>query len=231
MGRDAIDLLAYERPLLERGEIVVGLDEVGRGALAGPMAVGAAVIGDQRPPPEGLTDSKALSATQRESLRPAIEAWVAHWSLGWVSALEIDEWGLRLALAVAATRAVDALDVRPTYALIDGSFNLLSAPHQLSFAAPVPALAYEDLAHTTIVKGDRRSASIAAASVLAKISRDLVMDGLATEFPAYGWAANKGYGTSGHLAALSSSGRCEQHRRTWNIPDRTEEFVSVPVRP
>ena len=98
--------------MLDRGEIVVGIDEVGRGALAGPMVLGAVVLTQATPPPESLNDSKLLSANQREALVTPIEGWAADWSLGSVSAMEIDAWGLRLALAVAATRALDALRVR-----------------------------------------------------------------------------------------------------------------------
>jgi len=229
MAFDALDLLAFERPLLRRGEIVVGLDEVGRGALAGPMTVGAVVLRSERPPPAGLTDSKALSARQRDSLRPHVESWADQWSLGWVSASEIDGWGLRLALAVAATRALDALTMRPTHALIDGSFNLLTAPGQLNFAGETPTLRYADLAHTTIVKGDRASASIAAASVLAKVGRDRVMHDLDGDSPDFGWASNKGYGTPIHLAAIAVSGPGGQHRQTWRIPTRIVERDESPA--
>ena len=118
------DLLALERSLLAEGHLVVGIDEVGRGALAGPLTVGAVVITCDAEPPSGLTDSKVLRAREREALIEPIERWCAAWSLGSVSATEIDRWGLRLALAVAATRAMDRLPCAPTHALIDGSFNL-----------------------------------------------------------------------------------------------------------
>src|ERR1019366_9151249 len=122
------DLLAFERVLLDRGEVVVGIDEVGRGALAGPMTVGAVVVRSDEPPPEGLDDSKLLSPARRASLVAPLHQWAAEWSLGSVSAAEIDDWGLRLALAVAATRALNGLESAPTHALIDGSFNLLRSP-------------------------------------------------------------------------------------------------------
>lgn len=148
-----------------------------------------------------------------------IREWAVDWSLGSVSALEIDEWGLRLALAVAATRALEGLEVRPTFALLDGSFNLLRAPLDVSFgvAAP-PALTYADLAHQTIVKGDSKCASIAAASVLAKVQRDRIMVDLDKEFAAFDWAHNKGYGAPGHLEALRRHGPTDYHRRSWNLP-------------
>lgn len=213
-----MDLLVYEQPLLARGEVVVGLDEVGRGALAGPMTIGAVVVTSDAPPPQGLTDSKALSAKRREALVAPIESWAADWSLGSVSAVEIDWWGLRLALAVAATRALDGLRVVPTFALIDGSFNLLDAPLRFFDAAPnPPPLRYSHLAHATVVRGDSKSGTIAAASVLAKVQRDHTMKCLAMEFPIYGWDANKGYGAPQHLRALVDCGPCCYHRKTWRV--------------
>src|SRR5487761_2312467 len=162
-------MLFFERSLISSGEIVVGIDEVGRGALAGPMTVGAVVVRELRLPPIGLTDSKLLSAARRESLVDPIERWAAETSLGWVSAQEIDSWGMRLALAVAATRALDQLSVRPSHALLDGSFNLLRARADVPFAAPTPPpLSYSNLPVTTIVKGggiplDARDATFCSA--------------------------------------------------------------------
>jgi ribonuclease HII len=216
----ASDLLAFERPLVTRGEVVVGIDEVGRGALAGPLTVGAVVVRDDLTPPPGLTDSKLLTSTQRESLVEPIKAWATDWALGSASAGEIDAWGLRVALAVAATRAIGALRVVPTFALLDGTFNLLGAPLDVAFGAdPLPLLAYADLAHRCVVKGDRRCASIAAASVLAKVHRDGEMTGLDEEFRPYGWAHNKGYGSPDHLEALRCLGATDHHRRSWRLPE------------
>jgi len=213
-----LDLLAFERPLLSRGEVVVGLDEVGRGALAGPMTIGAVVITENVPPPVGLNDSKALTPQRREALIGPLESWAADWSLGSVSADEIDRWGLRLSLAVAATRALDGLSLAPTFALIDGSFNLLDAPLRFNDDdLDPPALHFASLAHTTLIKGDTRSATIAAASVLAKVQRDRAMRHLALEFPEYGWDANKGYGAPHHLRALIEQGPCHYHRQTWRL--------------
>jgi ribonuclease HII len=228
MSEVAIDLMAYERPLLARGEIVVGIDEVGRGALAGPVTVGAAVLSLDNAPPVGLTDSKALTKEQRESLVTPIESWVADWSLGSASASEIDAWGLRLALAVAATRALAGLRVMPTYALIDGNFNLLDAPVVLTDEAHrPPELRFATLAHTTVIKGDRFSGTVAAASVLAKVHRDRFMARLASDFPVYGWDANKGYGAPQHLSALVEEGPCTHHRQTWHLPARRGDFSAV----
>ena len=212
-------MLYFERSLVSKGEIVVGIDEVGRGALAGPMTVGAVVVRELRPPPNGLTDSKLLSAARRESLVEPIERWAAETSLGWVSAQEIDSWGMRLALAVAATRALDQLSVRPTHALLDGSFNLLRARADVPFAAPTPPpLSYSNLPVTTIVKGDRRSASIAAASVIAKVRRDGHMREIDSGFEAFGWSRNKGYGASDHMEAIRRIGPSVHHRKSWKLP-------------
>jgi ribonuclease HII len=203
---------------VKRGDVVVGIDEVGRGALAGPVTVGAVVLTHASPPPRGLTDSKQLSASQREELVAPLESWASDWSLGSASSREIDRWGLRLALAVAATRALDSLSLRPTHALIDGPLNLLDAPLRLGDdLLDVPELRYCSLTHTTLVKGDTLSASIAAASVLAKVHRDRMMVGLAGEYPAYDWANNKGYGVPQHLAALEDEGPCRYHRLSWRL--------------
>jgi len=198
---------------------VVGIDEVGRGALAGPMTVGAVVLRSAATPPPGLTDSKLLSPARRRALVAPLEAWADDWSLGHVSAVEIDAWGLRLALAVAASRALEGLSTTPTIALIDGSFNLLRAPRDVRLGAEVvPALSYQDLAVTTVVKGDRACASIAAASVLAKVCRDELMVGLSDEFAPYGWRQNKGYGAPEHLDAIRRWGPTVHHRHSWRLP-------------
>ncbi len=199
---------------------MVGIDEVGRGALAGPLMVGAVVIDCEDDPPTGLNDSKLLSAARREALVEPLHQWAASWSLGSVSASEIDEWGLRLALAVAATRALDGLNVSPTHALVDGSFNLLRSHQNLRFgvAAP-PDLRYASMPATTIVKGDQRCAVIAAAAVLAKVARDAVMVSLHEECNEYHWASNKGYGAPEHLAAIRRRGPHAQHRMSWSLPE------------
>lgn len=216
------DLLEYERALLDRGEVVVGIDEVGRGALAGPMTVGAVVVCGADLPPERLNDSKLLTPVRRTSLVEPIRQWAAEWSLGSVSASEIDAWGLRLALAVAATRALDGLTSVPTYGLIDGSFNLLSSPLDVGFGVVrPPPLRYASLPATTIVKGDQRCATIAAASILAKVHRDSVMVELHEAHAEYQWASNKGYGVPAHLEAIRRHGPSSHHRRTWRLPEVT----------
>jgi ribonuclease HII len=219
VAHSELDFLHYERPLLARGEVVVGIDEVGRGALAGPLTVGAVVLTCGAAAPQGLADSKLLTSARREALVEPLEGWAADWSLGSVTSAEIDEWGLRLALAVAGTRALDGLRVRPTHALIDGSFNLLRAPLDTGFGVQAPPrLRYSSLPSTTIVKGDQVSATIAAASVLAKVHRDRFMVELSGEFSAYCWAANKGYGAPEHLEALRRRGPTSFHRQSWRLP-------------
>jgi len=216
------DLLVHERAWLELGEIVVGIDEVGRGALAGPMVLGAVVLTNASAPPDTLNDSKLLTPLQREALEEPIVEWAADWSLGSVSASEIDAWGLRLALAVAATRALDALRVRPSIALIDGSFNLLRAPMDIPFGVESPPeLAYRTMKATTFVKGDQRCASIAAASVLAKVARDRLMVELDRHFADYGWSSNKGYGAQRHMEAIRRLGQTVHHRHSWRLPEMT----------
>ena len=217
-----LDLFAYERPLIEGGAVVVGLDEVGRGALAGPLTVGAVAINHLRPAPAGLTDSKLLTPARRERLVDPLKAWATSWALGSVSSHEIDEWGLRLALAVAATRALDGLEVTATHALIDGSFNLLRAPVNVTFgSAQPPLLTYAALDHTTVIKGDQLCATIGAASILAKVARDHVMVELDTQYDGYGWVHNKGYGAPDHLAALRERGPSQEHRLSWRLPKPT----------
>ena len=218
MGVSSIERLDIEGPLLQRGELVVGLDEVGRGALAGPMTVGAVVIGTGAHPPAGLRDSKQLTSDRRRALVDPLRQWAVDWSLGSASALEIDRWGLRLALAVAATRALERLCTQPTFALLDGPFNLLAAPATLHDGPlNAPPLRFAHMAHTTVVRGDQLCATIAAAAVLAKVYRDDVMVALHQGFETYDWAQNKGYGAPRHLAALRHFGPTRHHRRSWHF--------------
>jgi ribonuclease HII len=223
MTMDARDLLEFERDLVGRGEVVVGIDEVGRGALAGPMLVGAATVRTCEEPPEGLDDSKRLSHAQRVSLVDPLQSWVLEWSLGVVSVTEIDEWGMRLALAVGATRALERLHCAPTHALVDGPLNLLSAERSFRGEAVTtcPPFTFEHLPVTTIVDGDQRSAVIAAAAVLAKVERDSMMVDLDLECSDYGWGRNKGYGVPEHLEAIRRVGVSVHHRVSWNLPEKT----------
>ncbi|MDE3065147.1 MAG: ribonuclease HII [Acidobacteriota bacterium] len=210
--------MVHERVEVAAGRVVVGVDEVGRGALAGPVAVGAVVVSGVARPPEGLDDSKVLRPAARAALVGPITQWASAVAVGWASAFEIDEWGLRVALAVAGSRALDALSVRPDVALVDGTVNLLRAPRDRRLGSPAPHLDYQELECRTVVRGDAACASIAAASVVAKVARDALMTELDAQHPAYGWRQNKGYGAPEHLAALRRCGPTPQHRQTWRLP-------------
>lgn len=173
---------------------VAGVDEVGRGPLAGPV-MAAAVVLDPAALPAGLNDSKKLSEKRREALLADIEA-SAQVGIGSASVEEIDQHNILRASHIAMCRAVEALPVAPDFLLIDG--NLI--PRGLTLPAQ------------TIVKGDGRSMSIAAASIVAKIRRDHVMRDLAQHFPGYGWEKNAGYPTKTHKAALANLGVTPHHR-------------------
>lgn len=199
-----------ERALFAGGvRSLAAVDEVGRGALAGPVTVGVVTVtAGLAEPPAGLRDSKLLSPVARERLVEPITTWVTGWAIGHAAPGEVDRFGIIGALRLAALRALAALPSPVDAVLLDGNFDYLSAPSQ--FDTPV----------TTRVKGDRDCASVAAASVLAKVTRDALMAGLHEQFPQYGWAANKGYGTGVHGEAIRVHGPCEHHRRSWNLAGR-----------
>ena len=177
--------------------LIAGVDEAGRGPLAGPVYA-AAVILDPARPIAGLRDSKALSAGQRERLAVEIRACSLAWAVAAADVAEIDALNILQATLIAMRRAVEALAPAPTQALIDGN--------------RVPRLACPARA---IIKGDRDVASISAASILAKTARDAVLVELHVLYPVYGFAQNKGYGTPDHLAALERHGPCPAHRRSF----------------
>ncbi len=209
------DWMAYERPLVADGQTVAGIDEVGRGALAGPVAVGVVVVRSPAPPPPGLDDSKLLRAPQRLALVEPLRAWAADAAVAFTSAAEIDTWGIRAAISLAADRALRRLRVAPTFLLLDGRDDLLEPR---PWASGNPRADWSQLPHARLVHGDRRSATIAGAAVLAKVARDRLMHQLAPAFPDFGWSSNVGYGSSSHLAALRALGPSVLHRRSWNLP-------------
>lgn len=182
------------------GLIEAGLDEAGRGCLAGPVVAAAVVL-----PPDyhhaRLTDSKQLSARQREALRADIHASAVAWAVAEAAVEEIETYNIEKASHLAMHRAVAALRVRPEHLLIDGN---RFTPYPL-------------LPHTCIVGGDAKFLAIAAASILAKQHRDELMHRLDAEFPAYGWATNAGYPTPAHQAALRQHGPTGHHRRTFRL--------------
>lgn len=189
---------SFEHALMTRpGLLIAGIDEVGRGPLAGPVTA-AAVILDLDRLPQGLNDSKKLSAARRVGLSAEIAA-TAEVSLAWASVEEIDTLNIRNASLLAMRRAVEGLPRRPDHALIDGN------------ALP-PGLPCDA---TTIIKGDARSVSIAAASIIAKVARDTLMIELSERFPGYGWDRNAGYPTAEHRAALQHLGVTPHHRRSF----------------
>lgn len=201
--------LDRERELFAAGaRLVIGVDEVGRGAIAGPVVVGVAVIGDPAPFPEGLRDSKLLSEKKRESLIEPIDRWARALAVGEASAAEIDEHGVVSALSRAAERAfaslaIGGLDVTGGSVILDGSHNWLSR-------SLVPPLSIEVRA-----KADRDCAVVAAASVWAKVSRDRFMSTSASEGDPYLWSSNKGYGSAAHFDAIRRWGVTSLHRSTW----------------
>ena len=196
------DMWHYEREALEQGHaLVCGCDEAGAGPLAGPVYA-AAVILPLGVEIEGLDDSKKLTEKKREALFPVIQEKALAWAVARVEAAEIDETDILSARMKAMQLAMDQLSLRPDFALIDGNRD-----HGRSFALTTP--------HRCIVKGDSLSASIAAASILAKVSRDRFMVEQDRLYPGYGFDRHKGYGTAQHRAAIARLGPCPIHRRTF----------------
>ncbi|RZS86983.1 RNase HII [Motilibacter rhizosphaerae] len=209
--------LRYERQLWRSGAgPVAAVDEVGRGALAGPVSVGVVVLDeDARTAPQGLRDSKLLTPEARTALVPRVRRWVLDGAVGHASAAEIDAWGILTALRVAATRACAQLRVPFSWVLLDGNYDYLSRPSL--FEDELPAWSW-DVPVRTLVKADMRCSSVAAASVLAKTERDGMMVELAREHPVYAWEQNRGYSAPAHLAALAEHGPSPLHRQSWRLP-------------
>jgi len=218
--------LRVERALQRQGHrLLCGMDEVGRGALAGPVSVGVVVIDETcRSAPVGVKDSKLLTAAARERMVAPIRRWARAWAVGHASPAEIDAIGIMAALRLAGTRALAQLDVVPDLVILDGNHDWLTDPARvglLAFADEVGADAAGAPAVppvTTMIKADMKCSSVVAASVLAKVERDAIMVALAAEVGAYSWELNKGYSAPEHLAALSLHGPCEHHRRSWRLP-------------
>ena len=187
-------------PYLEANRIEAGCDEAGRGCLAGSVFAAAVIL-----PPDfkndDLNDSKQLSEKKRYALRPVIEKEAIAWAVGIVTPEEIDKINILKASFLAMHRAIDQLQVRPEHLLIDGN----------------RCTPYPDIKHTTVVKGDGKYLSIAAASILAKTYRDDYMDELAKEYPDYHWTENKGYPTKAHREAIRTIGITPYHRKTFTL--------------
>ena len=198
MKENPVDLWRYEREAFAEGfAVVCGVDEAGRGPLAGPVCA-AAVILPRETVIEGLNDSKKLTDQKRRALYDVITERAVACGIAFSSEQEIDEINILQATFLAMERAMQKLTVRPQLALIDGN-------RAKDFGLPV----------RTIVHGDSLSASIAAASILAKVTRDRLMEELDGEYPQYGFAVHKGYGTKRHYEALREFGPCPIHRRTF----------------
>lgn len=208
----ATPTLRLERQLLRSGHTkVAGLDEVGRGCLAGPVTVGMTVVTAGTPTvPQGTRDSKDLTATARQELQPKICDWADDYAVGSATADEIDALGISSALALAAQRAWHTLRTPADVIILDGKHNWLKD----SLRVPVH----------TVIKGDQKCSSVAAGSVLAKCHRDDFMAEVSHDYPHYDWANNKGYASPSHIAALTEHGPCPLHRTSWKLPG-----VSTPT--
>lgn len=214
-----VPTLRHERRLLREGRTAVaGVDEVGRGALCGPVTVAMVVVTAQtRTAPQGVRDSKLLSAPVRAALAPRIERWAAAHAVGHATPEEIDRYGIISAMRLAGHRALADLDVAPDLILLDGNHDYLSPPDQDALFGPPSAVESVPCVQT-MVKADLRCAAVAAASILAKTSRDDLLIDLAADHPEYGWAVNKGYAAPEHIAALARYGPTVHHRRSWRLP-------------
>lgn len=192
---------------LQEGRVEAGCDEAGRGCLAGPVTAAAVIL----PPDfsnELLNDSKQLTEHQRDTLRPIIEREALAWAVAMVSPQEIDTINILRASFTAMHRALDQLTIRPEHILVDGN----------------RFIPYSDIPFTTIIKGDGKMMSIAAASVLAKTHRDEYMRRIALEYPHYGWEKNKGYPTRDHRAAIVAHGISPYHRKSFNLVGQLSLF-------
>ena len=199
--------LTYESNLWSCYRYIAGLDEAGRGALAGPVAVGAVILPSRDPlllrTLEGVRDSKQMTPFERESLAPRIQEAALSWSVGFSSAEEIDALGIVPATRLAALRALQDLSFFPQYLLTD-------------FRLELPQL---DIPQTSLVKGDALCLSIAAASVLAKTTRDAFMLDMDSQYQGYGLGKHKGYGTQSHRLAMRRLGLSPIHRKTFRIKE------------
>lgn len=193
-----VPTLNIERDLWAGGhDVVVGVDEVGRGSWAGPLVVGAAVLPRDRRV-NGVRDSKVLAEHQRERLFARVADWCRAWAVGAASQVECDELGMAAAQRLAAARAIDGLGITPDQVLVDGNWDFVGRG-----------------CTQRVIKGDAACLSIAAASILAKVSRDRIMRAEAVHYPGYDFEANKGYPCPRHKMALQAYGPTAIHRRSW----------------
>lgn len=202
MATKPVPNLKLEKDLWAAGhDVVVGMDEVGRGSWAGPLTVGAAVLPEGRRV-NGVRDSKQLSEARREELFERVAGWCRAWSVGHASHSECDELGMSAAQKLAAARAIEGLGIRPDVVLIDGNWDFVGNGNT-----------------RLIVKGDTKVLSIAAASILAKVTRDRIMRAESEHYPAFDFDRNKGYPCPRHKIALKGYGPTPIHRRSWAFMD------------
>ena len=222
--------LRVERQLQRAGHrLLAGMDEVGRGALAGPVSVGVVVIDETvRSAPTGVKDSKLLTERARKGLVPRIRRWSITHAVGHAGPEEIDSIGIMAALRLAGLRALAAIDVVPDLVILDGNHDWLTAPYDVGLLAFADGAAPATPPVTTMIKADLKCSSVAAASVLAKVERDELMIRLGAGHPAYGWRLNKGYAAPEHMDALARLGPCDLHRRSWRLPGVYEEGTVLP---
>ena len=214
---------SLEKALLETYDYVGGLDEVGRGALAGPVSVGLAIVARRTDDdfPEGLADSKQLTARARTGLIEPVRGWLVDHAVAHASPAEIDEHGIIGALRMAGLRALQQVADRghaPGVIILDGVADWLTALEGTHAPkdSPEPTEVPSTPPVRMEVKADARCAVVAAASVLAKVERDRLMADL--DDPGYGWASNKGYASPAHVRGLTALGASDQHRRSWHLP-------------
>jgi ribonuclease HII len=224
--------LRFEREAWRSGAgLLAAIDEVGRGALAGPVSVGVVLLAaDTKPAPFGVADSKLLTPQARQRLVPRIRRWAMDCAVGHASSPEIDRIGIIAALRLAAERAVSQLSTEPDWVLLDGNYDYLSAPDEL----PLFDLIDDEpdrwrcrVPVRTVIKGDLKCSSIASASVLAKTERDAMLIELAKVYPHYGFDENKAYSSRQHFAALTEHGPCQVHRQSWNLPGLAARMAAV----
>lgn len=208
--------LMFEQLLWQKGvQYIAGVDEAGRGALAGPVCTGAVVLpsGNSKLAVQlaGVRDSKQMTTQQRDTWAEVIKSIATTWAVGWASSEEIDRLGIAPATRLAAKRAVEMLKTYPQHLLVD----YIRLPE-----IPLP--------QTSLVKGDRRALSIACASVLAKTARDALMQTMAEQYPGYGFEQHKGYGTRLHQSFITTLGPCTIHRRSFHLDGsgRQEQLVT-----
>ena len=209
--------LRLERQLLRTGyTLVAGMDEVGRGALAGPVSVGVSVVDAATSTvPPGVKDSKLVPEPRRPDLARRVRRWALDGAVGHASPAEIDALGMTRALRLAGTRALAQLSVRPDVVILDGKHDWLSEPETVGLLGLLEPESAPTWHVVTQIKADMRCSSVAGASLLAKVERDAMMVDAARDHPVYGWGINKGYSAPDHLAAIAAHGACDLHRRSW----------------